>query len=519
MEQTDLPQFPFSVLALAPFVAQKANDSLQEPFFVDPFDIDAALATLSPSLYLSLPQELCPFGGLELQFFRIRDFTPDGMVQNQPYLQDLLAADDFITKASQQNKTQQQIVEGLAQWNHLPPLPSLFPPSDSAEKKESSLDNILSMVALPGDSDAAHKNFTQESYKTIAVQILDTVFADPYFRRLEQCWLGLRYLASHLLKIDARLTLLPCSLNDTEQILEEIRDTVIRETPSLLLFDHPFSSSENSVATLDMLARFGQEMLVPVVTWLDAPFFQIKNWQDFDRLSFLPHYLEKASFAKFRNLQHVEQGRWLALACNRFLTRFAFGPDNTAKFLDFNEKGNAWIAPPWAVAALIASRIAQSGWPTAIASSRQVLENLALDMENAAGPSPVEIQLSESRLEQFARCGLLCLAAQKGTDKLFLTEEVMISADVSLSYQLLICRVSHFILWCRETWQNVHEPDVLAARLHRTFQLFIEKEGAPMGDLKVNSSYDKGELKISFRWQPSKEIIRQNQMIELEFFW
>ena len=521
MEQMSIPDLPFSILALAPFTPAATDVVNAEPLAVDPLDIDQALAAMTPSFFLSLPVEECPAGGLQLQFQRMRDFTPDGLMESQPYLKKLLAADRFCQEAEQQKMSRQDILTGLRPWSELP-LISLSSDKKITKEEKSPLDNILSMVDLPDSKSSARGDAASKagSYGALACRILDAIYADSTFRSLESSWQGLRYLGRYLAEAGGRLSILSVSPANLEEIVEELGDQVIGNPPSLLLVDRAFTSSRKSVQRLDQLARFGQEMLVPVLTWMDASFLQIGNWQGLDRLPFLPHHLENASFAKYRRFRKSDPGRWLGLACNRFLARFPYGPDNRSRFLPFKETGLPWLSPVWAVAALMAACVERTGWPGGMTIRQYPLEDLALQMETSAGPSPIEAQLSESRLDQLFRCGIMPLAGWKGTDSAFLASDVMVSSDTSLSYQALIGRVSHFILWCQDHWQDSFQAEELAERLRTGFHLFAEKQSAsPAGELTIQCHDDGQRIQVYFCWIPSRKILPSGQEIVLEFFW
>lgn len=519
MEQISIPDLPFSILALASFTPEANHSAATEIVKVDPLDIDHALTLLAPSVFVSLTSRECAAGSLKLQFKKMRDFTPDGLLESQPYLQKILAAHRFCEEGKLRNKSPQEIEDGLSQW---PDLPSISLPLEKspAEEKESSLDNILSMVDLP---DTKSINLTDdktefESYGEMACEILHSIYADPAFRNLESCWQGLRFLGRYLAKADGRLAILPVLPENIEATLDTIKDQVISTPPSLMMLDQVFSSSEISVQVLNKLANFGQEMFVPQLTGTDFSFFQVDTWQKLDQLSFLPHHIEGASFAKYKRFQESAEGRWLSLASNRFLTRFPYGPKNRSRLLPFKENGNLWLSPIWAVGALMASRVLQTGAPAGMASRNVVLEDLALSMEGSKEQLPMEVYLTENRLDQLLRCGIIPLTGWKNKDMAFLAGDVMASSDVSLSYQSLVCKVTHFILWCRDHWLESLGADELSDKLHAAFILFIEKK-ASTGELIVDCHDKKEGIHVSFRWHPSRESLPGGEEIVLEFIW
>lgn len=523
MEQISIPDIPFSILALAPFTPEISHEASAKILTIDPIDIDQTLLVMAPSFFVSLPLEICPAGGVQIQLQRMRDFTPDGLLESQPYLTQLLEADLFCNEAEQQKMSPQDILQRLKTW---PALPQLLPASakEFTKGKSSSLENILSMVDLPGSQSSVQVEASTGAggtYGALACQILDAIFADPTFRSLESCWFGLRHLGRYLAAAGGRLEILSASTEDIKEVLEENRERLITQPPSLFLIDQAFSSSERSIQILDTLAQFGQEMLVPVLAWADYSFFQISSWIELDKLSFLPNYFEGASFASYRSLQQSDSGRWIALACNRFLTRFPYGPEYRSRVLPFKEQGLAWHSPVWGVAALMASRVKEIGWPTGMASSAQcLLEDLAITTEGLKEPGSLEVKLSKNRLEQLTCCGIMPLAGRKGTDTAFLAGDVMLAKNISLSYQLLVCRVSHFILWCRDHWQECMQEEELESRLRTGFQLFAEEQGPfPAGDVTVTCRLAQGALNVSFCWRPSSQILSTRQEIVLEFSW
>lgn len=521
MEQISIPDMPFSILALASFTSEVTHGVTTEIVTVDPLDIDQALTLLAPSLFISLTNRECTDGVLQLQFKKMRDFTPDGLLKSQPYLQNLLAAHRFCETAEYQKKSPREIEDGLRQW---PDLPSIILPlkKNPTEAKESSLDNILSMVALP-DTQSLKQTDSKvefESYGDLICEILHSIYADPAFRKLESCWQGLRFLGRYLAKADGRLSILPVLPGNIEVTLDTIKDQVISDPPSLMILDQVFSSSERSVQVMDKLAHFGQDMFVPQLTCTDFTCFQVDNWQKLDQLSFLPHHMEGASFAKYKRLQESSQGRWLCLASNRYLARFPYAPKNHSRLLPFKENEYLWLSPIWAVGALMSARVVQTGLPAGMASRNIVLKDLALSMEGSKEQSPMEVYLSENRLDQLLRCGIMPLTGWKNQDMAFLAGDVMVSTNVSLSYQSLVCRVTHFVLWCRDHWQESFCADELSEKLHAAFALFIEKKESSSSDQLIVDCHDKEEgIQVSFHWHPPRKYLPGREEIVLEFIW
>lgn len=519
MEQIPLPNLPFSVLAIASFSPARQPDD--QPLSVDPLEIDEALSKLSPTLFISLPHEDCPAGGIELCFRKMQDFTPDGLLKSQAYLQDLLAADRFCHEAEQRQTAPDEIQAALKKW---PALPVIVPAARKKSKKEETtgaLDALLSMVDIPDTPKSVEKNPETKTYKTLACRILTAIYADPGFRTLESCWQGLRLLGRSLSAGNGQLSIVPGTAADLNEILENLRETVLRNPPSLLLLDTLFNSSEVSVQAMKRLADFGQEMLVPTTASVDAAFFQIDSWHELNTLSYLPNLLEGSAFARFTSFRNSDSGRWLSLSCIRFLLRFPYGADNRSRLLPFQEDSPLWITPVWALASLMAERSAQCGWAAGFAFPRPLLlEDLALDLEGSEEQKTLEILLNQSRAEQMADCGIIPIAGWKGKDTAFMAGDVMVSGDVSLSYQTLVCRVSHFLLWCRDAWQEGYQAEELEKRIRTAFLTFSENpEIGSAGELLVECHGEDQGIHLFFQWKPTPQILPDGQAVTLEFIW
>lgn len=116
-----IPSMPFKVLALAPFRA--ANDSIwsDSPIAVDKTDLDHVMADLGLSLFIPIPNDLCPAGGIDIKIARMKDFHPDQLVQKNDYLKNLLDAGDFIGTARAKGTPVHEIHSRMRAWPNLPP--------------------------------------------------------------------------------------------------------------------------------------------------------------------------------------------------------------------------------------------------------------------------------------------------------------------------------------------------------------------------------------------------------------
>jgi predicted component of type VI protein secretion system len=115
-----LPSMPFKILALGPF---RLNDDIpwtQPPVPIENMDLDTVMDKLGSSYYFQIPTDLCPAGGIDLRFAKLKDFHPDALIQNAPFFTHLLEAINYLTETKTQNLSITEKREGLKQWPDLP---------------------------------------------------------------------------------------------------------------------------------------------------------------------------------------------------------------------------------------------------------------------------------------------------------------------------------------------------------------------------------------------------------------
>jgi type VI secretion system protein ImpC len=524
-----VPRLPFTILALAPFAAQGAAGSDRGTLQVDRTNLDEVMAALGLSVTVPTAKPLCPAGELLLDFRRIKDFHPDSIVTQTPFLKNLLDARAFVIEATAKGLPPREMKKRLQAWPDLPPL-ELRDIQDSGAKSAKTpaqaIESILEMVAIPegGESPRSKAGPVVTEIDGILRQVLGQVFADGAFRELEAVWRGLRFLLAGG-GTDGTVTveILPTTRETLEDALSGVLVRLLREPPCLLLLDLPFDSTPRSLALLEKIADFGETLLAPAITWITPSFLFIDNWEDLKRLPFLPHYLEEPAFAKWRRLKGLSSAAWLTATCNRFLLRYPYGPDNRAALVDFNEKQGLWASPVWGVGNLIAQSVGSTGWPTRFTDWERVrLKNLALQPLEGGKPIATETFLSEDRISQFLKAGLLPLVSTFGKDMAFVPQETTVVGG-SLKYQLLVTVLSRFLFWCKDNFVPGLEPSDLEQALRKAFALFWEQTAqtaAPQVlDIRVTKPDVDKTARVRLTVEPPRQVLPSGQRVELEFAW
>ena len=515
---------PFKVLALGPFTLQEKKDYLREPIRVDQNHPDQVMEKLNLSVSISLPQNLCRWDHLSLDLKRFKDFHPDSLIENHPSLKNLLEAKKFAEESKTRGLAEEEIYQRLKKWPGLP-VEIRFEPTRARGEVSSPVDDILKMVAMPGEGPASTSG--SQPFATqinlVLQQILGQVFSDPDFRNLESTWQGLQFLIKQAgADKDIIFEIVPVSFDTLEETLDHLTLSLIDELPSLVLLDHPFDNSPRSLELLEKAALFSETLLVPTLCWVTPKFLHLDQWEGLGKLPFLPHYFDEPAFAKWRRLKEFPSAKWIAMTCNQFLIRYPYGSDNRPRSVHFDESENLWISPVWAAGSLILQSLLKTGWPTRFTEWQGIrLNDLALHMIEGDRGIPTETNFSEERIDQFNRGGFIPLVSPVNKDAAFIPRETTAGGS-SLSYQLFLSRVTQFLFWCKDHFEKDLEPSLLEERLKRAFSLFWDRSGniLPRGfEVSATKSKPDQPTLVRIMIEPSRQMLPSGQKLELELNW
>jgi len=515
---------PFKILTMAPF-GPNNGPWTQPPVPVDNMDIDAAIDKLRICSYFSIPVDLCPAGGLEIRFSKLKDFHPDTILQNNSFLTHLLEAKNYLTDPKTKSLSAQEKNQGLKKWSDLPLIRIESEKKDPKTPSTGTLDNILDIVALPGESPGPSPKFQAGSAQIddILQQVLSHIFTHENFRASETAWRGLKLLLQQGAGAsDIKLEIVPVTLDTLEETLNNLTPNLIHHLPSLVLIDLPFDNSPRCIGLLEKIAIFSETLMVPALVWITPRFMHMASWNDLNKLPFLPHFLEEPVFAKWRGLKNQPAANWLTVTCNRFLARYPYGNENTPRKFKFYESLPLWAGPVWAASGLIAQSFAKTGWPTRFTHWQDIkIEDLALDTGSVTPPVPAEACFTEDRIDQFKRAGIMPLAAIPNKDIVFTPTETTMGG-APLSYQLFVSRVTQVILWCRDNFPKDLSGAELEKALGQAFFRFWEFSGhTGPENLEITAGPQKSDDRIPLHidLQPSRKILPLGERIQLEFSW
>lgn len=520
------PSIPFRICVLAPFLGRDCPVWKEAPLAVDLSDLDHVIEKLGPTCTIPMPNDLVPEGKIEIRFSRLKNFHPDDLIQNQSYLKNLFESKGLIEQTQRKNLSPGDVDTHLNKILKLSETPVNIGKKELKGTSGDQLDSILDMVALP-DKQTGESIQDQGSTKSIDVmlrQILDLVFQDESFRAMEESWYGLKLLLGHLnmRESDTKVDIVPVCHDTLDETLENLTAELIDTLPSLILIDLPFDSSARSTELLKKISSFSETLLVPAITWISPAFFNINSWEDLKKLSFLPHYLEESSFAKWQSLKKTSSANWLTVTCNRFISRYPYGKDNPTRTIQLKEHDPTWASPVWALAGLIGQSVVKTGWPTRFTDWQNIqIEDLPLNMENPKNPLPVEMGLNRDRADQFIRSCISPLMATPGKDIVFFPTETTVGG-ASLAFQLFMSRIAQLVFWCRDNFEKGIAGSALEAELQDSFRSFWEHTGHMGPDsLVIKTGQPDGDNRIPVRivLEPSREILASRQRLEMDFMW
>jgi len=519
-----ISSLPFKVLIFAPFLGPQ--NTAREPKMVRIENhLDEAMEDLNPSVYVQIPTKLHPAGGLELSFRRLKDFHPAEIIASNSHFKQMVEAGKFLEKARLERLSKEVILKKMADWPELSL--SIDASADKpavAVNSDQTIERILSQVALSDDS--GKTGFIESllsQLNSLLEQALTAIFSDQTFRRLESCWRGLQFLtAGQVGGKNPSYAIVPVSMDTLQATLTDLTNELIQDLPSLILIDLGFDNSPRSIELLNQIAFFSETLMVPSICWATPEFLHIDHWQKLDKLPYLPHYLDDSVYAKWNHLRDLPAGKWLTVTCNRFLSRARYGRQNPAGGLPFEERDEPWLSPVCGLGRLLMQSLAATGWPTRFTDWQNIrLENLALTTNETGPVTPTETSFSEERISQLLKGGLLPLVPFRGKDLVFTPAETTV-AGTSLCYQLLLSRLVHWVLWCKDHFEADLSVTELEHRLKTALIRFWEETSAKIPEnlgISVSPAVGEKPVMVAIHLRPSPQVLPGGEEISLEFTW
>jgi len=513
----------FKILALAPFGFSDKSIPGPMPVPVSLADLNPVMASFGLNTYVPLPQALCPQGGVDVSCARIKDFHPDAMAENLPFLQHLLAAKRYLDRSLPSGMSAAEIRKGLEQWPDLPQMGVTQHPKSSSRTSRT-LDNILDMVALPDGTAAASVQASdgKDLPGDLLQKTLDAIFHHRPFITSEASWRGLHHLLKAVHR-DAkiRVSIAHVSSETLQETLQNLLPDMVKDLPALILVDLPLDNTNQNQRLLEAIAEFAATLMTPGLVWLSPAFFNLLSWEELSKRPFLPHFLEEAAYAKWRSLKQDGNSNWLAVTCNRILLRYPYGPQNKPRVFPYEEGRLPWVAPVWGVADLIVQGLLKNGWPTRFThKDRFQVEDLALHAD-AHGQHATETIFSMDRADQLFRSGIIPLMGMKDKDVAFAPGETTLGG-ISLAHQLYLSGIIRFLLSLQEKRGIDFKDRLPEAWIQDALARFLEDSLEPSADavsVVLNRPDTNQRVPVTFKIMPSQAVLTTAQALEFTLSW
>ncbi|MDA8133428.1 MAG: type VI secretion system contractile sheath large subunit [Desulfobacteraceae bacterium] len=472
---------PYKILALGPFAPLPEGTFIPGFVQVDLYSLDDAVSTVSPVLYLPL----APEGAVTLKLKRIKDFKPGEILKS------------LTLPVSPSKKAP------------LPGAPQPKKADPSAQGHKAALEDILSMVAVPGAPFDRVRNHTNEDPGPSLM--LREIFSNPTFRKTESAWRGLQTLIQQA-EIKGferiRLSLSCVSPEQLETVLDAVEALPPEDIPNLVLIDLGFDNTLPSLKNLEKVLGFADRMLAPCCAWISPEFFRIENWNRLHKIPYIRHYLDDMAYARFRKLKTHAGAAWVMLLANAFAVR----PAHEC------EDGPLFVSPVWGMGALCAKSVAASGWPLEFTRyPGYQMENLAMAVYDEKNTASTQTLFSEDRILQLIEAGITPMAGAKHKDTAFIPKAASLAGD-SIKFQLLMNRMVEALLHARRTKTLDNPGDEIRLALTRIFTQ--TGHGLPQTIDVANTgkaSHDGQVFHISVL--PPESVFPGSGPIEFSFVW
>ena len=526
------PMDKYKIIAFAPFGPAPDAESKTVLYDVALETRDQLCREMGPRLYFSVPQDLCPEGGITIEIKELGQFKPDRLVKATPYLARFLEAAETVENARRSNEDPSQTASRLREnFGDLPA--DLLAPTPTSEgtpaSSNNSVDDILSMVALGGSQSSGNAGAKDADWpsrlKSRLADILSLIYGNAEFQQYQASWLGLESLLRQgTVKESSGIELKVANLHPDgpDRALAHLMESLYDDPPNLILIDHPFDATEKSLNQVQEIASFAENLMAPTVCWISHRYFHLDAWPDLAKVSYLRHHLENAAYAKWRKLTETSPASWLGLLCNRYVGRPAYGPESV-KTAPFQEAGPQLLGPVWAFGAIAVQSVMEYGWPTRFTDYVNcTLRDLPMVDTGAGEPAAAEFFLSEDRMAEFIEAGFMPLVAPKRKDTAFFPRDITYGG-ASMKLQMFFRRVLGWLFEQQRDWAGrSFEPGGLGEALKAGLANLFEKSGQPAPavlEVTEAGTREDGSILVEVRLQPPHSMIAGAPDLHFTFAW
>jgi type VI secretion system ImpC/EvpB family protein/type VI secretion system ImpB/VipA family protein len=465
----------------------------------------------------------------------MKSFRPDGLVAEVPLLRSLLDGRTVLERLRDGNTTMEKARTELDRlWNGspfvhevlgllpLPPVPKIaaVAPPPPLPDTGPSVDSILDMVDLAGGSASpaaapepppppmAAEAALPSKFSELITQVaragratsggmkpteavarvekalgaqIGAILQHPEVRRLERAWRALRFLADRAGNhAGMRIDVINAPANAMADALARgVRENAAAEPPvSCAIVDLTVDGTAASFARLEAIAATAEAYTVPAVVNASPRLLGVEDLGEVEKLDNKAALFHAPHQVPWRSLSAKPALRWVAMTLNGMLARGPYDKQTSRvreaviKELPDDAGSYVWLAPAYALGALVITSFKETGWPCRVLGARSggIVENLPVhhlkgEYEGEEGIAiPTEAFISTDTQRELSKSGVLALASAPNSDAVYVlnaptayvtppkrtydsatTEPELRLERVSLGDQLFVARVVQFL--------------------------------------------------------------------------
>lgn len=500
---------------------------------VDAQRFDDLFNRLRPRIAIDVPSVLAEGRNarVDLSPTSLKSFRPDGLLAEVPLLRSLLDGRTVLERLRDGDLTMEKArVELDRLWNGspfvhevlgllpLPPVPKVMAPP-TAPEPSTNIDSLLDMVDLAGTTAAPARDFEPppppppvaatlpSKFSELITQVaraggsakgvrpteavarvekalgaqIGAILQHPEVRRLERAWRALKFLtergATHH---GVRIDVINAPADEVAAALTRgIRENASAEPPvSFAIVDTTVDGSAASFARLEAIASVAEAYTVPVAVNASPRLLGVDDLGEVEKLDNKSALFHAPHQVAWRSLSAKPALRWVSMALNGMLARPPYDKSTSRvreaviKELPDDDGAFVWLAPAYAIGALVLQSFKDTGWPCRVLGARGggIVENLPVhqrkgEYEGEEGIAiPTEVFISTDTQRELGRSGVLVLASAPNSDAVYVqsaptayvtppkrtydsaTTEPEVRLDrVSLGDQLFVARLVQFL--------------------------------------------------------------------------
>ncbi len=271
--------------------------------------------------------------------------------------------------------------------------------------------------------------------KALGLQI-GAILQHPEVRRLEEAWRALRFLADRAtghtgVRIDV-VNARPDEL--AEKFTSAVRANAATEPPvTCAIVDLFVDGTPVSFTRLEAIAEAAEALNVPAILNATPRLLGVDDLGSVEKLDNKAALFQAPDKVTWRAASAKPALRWVAMTINGMLARGPYDKQ-TSRMREavINELPNdagsfVWIAPAYAIGALVLASFKETGWPSRVLGTKGggIVQNLPVhqlkgDYEGEEGIAvPTQVFLSTDTQRELGRSGLLALASAPNSDAVY----------------------------------------------------------------------------------------------------